>query len=414
MGSLACTPECATQNCGRCGFGVGDDIDFAKMPASERDMAFDEVDARAANDAGRSGSEPSSSPAKAASPSRAGGGAELQDTFPPQPDTFPPKSPKSPKTVLSTDNIQSKEMYQAPAGRVSVAMPIAEQIKREAEEASKGVEAEPVYPSQDSSAQNFTASASMQNKDVAYRPVLVDDKGERRRQTEKVSPFPKRPRMCKLSAKAWDTMRSLFEKMDQDGLNSVTKDKALTFFNNFKQINVDALFNEVDVDNSGSITAEEFIDFWLQVKASGYTEAQIMEELEQIGEGGTWVDWKDGRDTGGVVKSYQFPKRPILCRLSGKVWKKIQELFMTMSTGNPAISRAQANAFFSQAFGNVSVEAMFKEVDTKDAGVINAKDWISFWIQVKAAGYKEDQILEEIEQLMEGGTWVDWNDDRTT
>ena len=35
-----------------------------------------------------------------------------------------------------------------------------------------------------------------------------------------------------------------------------------------------------------------------EVKDNGYAEAEILEELEQMTEGGSWVDWRDNRDVG--------------------------------------------------------------------------------------------------------------------
>lgn len=260
----------------------------------------------------------------------------------------------------------------------------------------------------------FSATGSLKSG-PAYRAAKVDDMtvSKSRRESVTGKAFPSRPRLCKLSEKCWAQMKSLFEKMDKDGCNVVTKEKAHAFFNNFKNVNVEALFNEVDVDNSGAITAEEFIDFWQQVRASGYTEVQIMEEMEQILEGGAWVDWKDNRDTGAKAK-LSFPRRPFFCRLSSKAWDKVRELFMKMSHGQPAITEEQANGFFMGAFANVSVRAMFKEVDLLNHGTITAQEFVSFWVQVKGSGYKEAQILEELDLLLDGGSWVDWDDRRST
>jgi len=91
----------------------------------------------------------------------------------------------------------------------------------------------------------------------------------------------------------------LFAKLDRDGDGEVTKKEALGFFQNaggkFGGLSVDAMFNEVDVDRNGLITAEEFVEFWEQVWKSGYTEADLREEMDQIIEGGFWVDWADDR-----------------------------------------------------------------------------------------------------------------------
>lgn len=48
---------------------------------------------------------------------------------------------------------------------------------------------------------------------------------------------------------------------------------------NFAKVNTDALFKAVDVDNSGTITEDEWMEFWNSVKKSGYSEEEIEEEV---------------------------------------------------------------------------------------------------------------------------------------
>jgi len=310
-------------------------------------------------------------------------------------------------------------IIQAPADVANSAViePISKQLAEEAALAKEEKEADGRGDSKDGEVGTSPSLIvrSMSSSGQQYRGVKVDDKGKTgRRSSLEGRPFPKRPRMCRLSQKTWDTLKQLYEKMDQDGCQMVTKDKAMLFFTNFKAVSVDALFNEVDVDNSGAITAEEFIDFWLQVRANGYSEDQLYEEMEQMREGGAWVDWKDSRDT-GLKKAFAFPRRPLLCRISSKVWKKVAELFIKMSEDQSAITLDQGTKFFSgQAFANVSAQAMFKEVDMLNHGTITAQEFIGFWIQVKGSGYKEQTIIEEIDLLLEGSPWVDWDDKRTT
>lgn len=231
------------------------------------------------------------------------------------------------------------------------------------------------------------------------------------------SPFPKRPMFSKLSKKTWDKLEELFKKMDLDGSDAVTKDEARQFFlgGRFNQISTEAMFNEVDTDKSGAITAQEFIDFWVQVREAGYGEKEILEEIEEILAGGAWVDWLDGRNTAGNNPVVEFPKRPLLCRLSRPAWGKCEELFKKISRSEPCkITEDDARNFFKGSFADISVNAMFNEVDVNRHGVIIAKDWMDFWVQVKASGYKDKDIIDELDLLLEGGAWVDWKDNRKT
>ena len=49
------------------------------------------------------------------------------------------------------------------------------------------------------------------------------------------------------------------------------------------------MFNDLDKDDNQKIDIEEWIDYWKSVKASGYSEKEIFEVLEEIEEGKGWV-----------------------------------------------------------------------------------------------------------------------------
>merc|ERR1711879_42613 len=87
------------------------------------------------------------------------------------------------------------------------------------------------------------------------------------------------------------------------------------------------MFSEVDTDGSGAITSDEFLKFWIQVKASGYKDQDILEELDNLLDGSAWVDFKDTRTTIKENQTLHFPKRPFVCRLGRKAWSKCEELY---------------------------------------------------------------------------------------
>lgn len=234
-------------------------------------------------------------------------------------------------------------------------------------------------------------------------------------QRAKGAPFPKRPLLSNLSVQVWSKAEELFHLMDPDGSNAVSREEAMNFFKGaFGKVSMEAMFNEIDSDRSGAITGEEFMNFWSQVKRSGYKEKDILEEMDELMQGGAWVDWKDGRDTGHAQKA-SFPRRPWLCKLSAGNWKKCEDLFNKMDSDKKQhINRNDAEKFFKGGFTKVSAEAMFNEVDTHHHGSITADAWMKFWVQVRGSGYKDKDICEELDNLMEGGAWVDWKDGRTT
>ena len=42
------------------------------------------------------------------------------------------------------------------------------------------------------------------------------------------------------------------------------------------------------------------------------------------------------------------------------------------------------------------------------------QEFHEFWKNVIGSGYAQDDILEEVEMMLEGGSWVDFDDGRTT
>lgn len=93
-------------------------------------------------------------------------------------------------------------------------------------------------------------------------------------------------------------VKTLFEKIDADQNGEITKEEATRFFKSFPKVSAQAMFNEVDDDDSGGITFNEWIAFWENVISQPtYEEDDICEELDNILEGGSWVDFNDGRTT---------------------------------------------------------------------------------------------------------------------
>ena len=120
-------------------------------------------------------------------------------------------------------------------------------------------------------------------------------------------------------------LKAFFDKMDADSNGEVSKEEAVAFWGkNFAKVNAQSMFNEVDEDGNGNITCAaaargcsrpcvrrsadgalatawcrwpEFRAFWQNVVGSGYSVEDLMEEVDMMLEGGSWVDWNDGRTT---------------------------------------------------------------------------------------------------------------------
>jgi len=102
----------------------------------------------------------------------------------------------------------------------------------------------------------------------------------------------------KLTPALESLLKQFFDKMDADGNGEVSKDEAVQFWGkNFAKLNAQSMFNEVDEDGNGNISWAEFLEFWKNVASSGYSQDDLEEEVQMMIEGGSWVDFDDGRTT---------------------------------------------------------------------------------------------------------------------
>ncbi|CAE7683732.1 unnamed protein product [Symbiodinium sp. CCMP2592] len=100
------------------------------------------------------------------------------------------------------------------------------------------------------------------------------------------------------------------------------------------------------------------------------------------------------------------------CNLSPWILRKVEALYQKMDeNADGRLTKAEAQNFFSR-FGKISASAMFSEVDENNDGEILPSEWRYFWQQVRDNGYSEGDIAEELQELMSGGVWVDFLDDR--
>ena len=101
-----------------------------------------------------------------------------------------------------------------------------------------------------------------------------------------------------LSDALFTKVKTLFDKMDIDCNGVITKEEARRFWGtNFAKVNAQAMFNEVDVDGNATITFAEWVGFWENVISSNYEEDDLLDEIEEIIHGGSWVDFDDNRTT---------------------------------------------------------------------------------------------------------------------
>jgi len=98
--------------------------------------------------------------------------------------------------------------------------------------------------------------------------------------------------------------------------------------------------------------------------------------------------------------------------LSRDCRQKIKELFDRMDTdGDGHIEKVEAQSFFGK-FSKVSTSKMFSEIDTDDNEQISVEEFLKFWEAVRKTGYRDAELREEIDVILEGGAWRDWQQDQ--
>lgn len=96
-------------------------------------------------------------------------------------------------------------------------------------------------------------------------------------------------------------IEALFQKMDLDHDGCVTYEEARTFFRRFGRVSADAMFRAVDEDGNEKVTYDEFLAFWAQVKAAGYNEEDLVDELAELLSGQAWVNFHDQEASIGAL-----------------------------------------------------------------------------------------------------------------
>ena len=85
-----------------------------------------------------------------------------------------------------------------------------------------------------------------------------------------------------------------FKIFDVDGSKNIDKSEAIKHWKtNYGKLSAKEFFNQVDFDDNGEISEDEFVRFWRIVKAAGHSEEEILTELENIKNGELWVGFEN-------------------------------------------------------------------------------------------------------------------------
>ena len=93
--------------------------------------------------------------------------------------------------------------------------------------------------------------------------------------------------------------------------------------------------------------------------------------------------------------------------LSEELEKKVKEVFDNFDIDHSAvIDKNEALKHFKGGFAKISAKELFNTVDVNHDGTISAEEWMTFWRVVKGCGHSEEDIAEELDNILKGGSWV--------
>eukprot|EP00440_Ansanella_granifera_P019270 gb/GFBE01020933.1/.p1 GENE.gb/GFBE01020933.1/~~gb/GFBE01020933.1/.p1 ORF type:complete len:387 (+),score=69.06 gb/GFBE01020933.1/:1-1161(+) len=221
-----------------------------------------------------------------------------------------------------------------------------------------------------------------------------------------VAPFPQRPKKSKFSVATWVLLEKMFRLLNTTGSGCVSAEEAVSFFKTgFGNQSAVQMFAQVDTNRSGYITPDEFVKFW-ELVLKDHSDAEIRQGIKEMLENHEWVIWAK-RPKVKVTRDASFPRKPLLSSLSSSTWQLCQELFIRIDgDGNGSITRLEAKEFFGCYLKKISVDIIFGGMDEDGDGFLTGQEFMDFWLSVKKSGHSEAQIREEIQDILEGGSWV--------
>ena len=93
--------------------------------------------------------------------------------------------------------------------------------------------------------------------------------------------------------------------------------------------------------------------------------------------------------------------------LPPKLHEKVETLFKMIDIDDSkTIDRDETLKFWSSNFAKINSSVLFDQVDKNNDGSIQYDEWLEFWKVVYDSGYSEDEICTELDNMINGGSWV--------
>ena len=96
-----------------------------------------------------------------------------------------------------------------------------------------------------------------------------------------------------------------------------------------------------------------------------------------------------------------------LKELPPRLTEKVDKLFRLIDIDDSkTIDRDETLKFWSSNFAKINSSVLFDQVDENNDGSIQYEEWVEFWKIVYDSGYSEDEICTELDNMINGGSWV--------
>ena len=90
-----------------------------------------------------------------------------------------------------------------------------------------------------------------------------------------------------------------------------------------------------------------------------------------------------------------------------KLEEKVRRLFSMIDVDDSkTIDREETLKFWSKGFAKINSKVLFEQVDKNNDGAIQLEEWLEFWRVVYESGYDEEEISAELDNMINGGSWV--------
>ena len=97
----------------------------------------------------------------------------------------------------------------------------------------------------------------------------------------------------------------------------------------------------------------------------------------------------------------------LLQELPSRLKEKVDKLFRLIDIDDSkTIDRDETLKFWSSNFAKINSSVLFDQVDENNDGSIQYEEWVEFWTIVYDSGYSEDEICAELDNMINGGSWV--------